>query len=70
MKFEKVVLLIRKDGIEANCFCVAVDVGFEKAKNVSRFLSSFYNTTFTKLKLDLLNESVEFDIIWLNGSGN
>lgn len=68
VKYEKVVMLIRKDGIEASCYCVAVDAGFAKAKNVSRFLSTFYNTTFTELKMDLLKEEVQIDFLWLNGA--
>lgn len=68
VKYEKVAKLIRKDGIEASCYCVAVDAGFTKAKNVSRFLSYFYNTTFTELKMDLLKEETQIDFLWLNGS--
>lgn len=68
MKYEKVVKLVRNDGIEASCYCVAVDAGFEKAKNVSRFLSTFYNTTFTKLKTELLKEDTRIDFLWLNSS--
>ncbi len=67
VKYEKVIKLIRKDGIEASCYCVAVDAGFKKGKNVSRFLSTFYNTTFTKLKMELLKEDQEVEFLWLNG---
>lgn len=68
VKYEKVIKLIRKDGIEASCYCVAVDAGFSKAKSVSRFLTTFYNTTFTELKLELLKEDSQVEFFWLNGS--
>lgn len=68
IKYEKVVKLIHKEGLEANCYCVAVDAGFEESKNVSRFLSSFYDTTFTELKMKLLIEGVQIDYLWLNKS--
>jgi len=67
VRYEKVVTLIRKDEIEASCYSVAVDAGFKKAKDVSRFLSTFYNTTFTELKMKLLKKEVQIDFFWLNG---
>ena len=68
VKYEKVVRLISKEGLDAGCYSVAVDAGFGKSKNVSRFLSTYYDTTFTKLKVNLLKKSVQIDFIWLNGS--
>ena len=67
IKYEKVVRLIHKDGIDTNCYSVAIDAGFGEPKNVSRFLSSFYDTTFTKLKMDLLEEDHQSNFLWLNG---
>ncbi len=66
MKYEKVVHLILKEGVEASCYAVALDAGFEKAKKVSMFLSSFYNTNFTELKMELLQNDVQIDFLWLN----
>lgn len=63
MKYEKVVTLIREDGINANCYSVAIDAGFGKAKSVSRFLSSFFNTNFTELKIKLLQEDGLIDFL-------
>lgn len=68
VKYEKIVLLIREEGVDATCYSVAVDTGFGKAKNGSRFLSSHYDTTFTELKMDLLKENVQIDFQWYNGS--
>jgi AraC-like DNA-binding protein len=68
IKYEKVVRLIHKDGIDTNCYSVAIDAGFGEPKNVSRFLSSFYDTTFTKLKMDILVENHHDNFLWLNGS--
>lgn len=68
MKYEKVVLLIREEGLKASCYSVAVDAGFKKSKTVSRFLSSFYNTNFTELKVELLKKDVQIDFMWYNGS--
>jgi AraC-like DNA-binding protein len=67
IKYEKVVRLIHKDGIDTNCYSVAIDAGFGEPKNVSRFLSSFYDTTFTKLKMELLEEDHQSNFLWLNG---
>jgi len=52
VKYEKMVLLILEEGLDATCYSVAVDSGFGSAKNGSRFLSSHYDTTFTELKMD------------------
>jgi|AntRauTorckE6833_2_1112554.scaffolds.fasta_scaffold04424_4 AraC-like DNA-binding protein len=68
MKYEKVVTLIIEDWINANCYSVAVDAGFGNAKSVSRFLSSFFNTNFTELKMDLLKGDVQIDFQWYNES--
>lgn len=68
IKYEKVVRLIHKDGIEASCYSVAIDAGFSEPKNVSRFLASFYDTTFTELKINLLEGNHDDNFMWLNGS--
>ncbi len=54
-KFEKVIWLIREQGVEAGCYSVAVDAGFKDAASLSKFLSSFYETNFTNLKADITN---------------
>jgi len=68
VKYEKMVLLILEEGLDASCYSVAVDSGFGSAKNGSRFLSSHYNTTFTELKMDLLKEDIHINFLWYNGS--
>lgn len=66
MKYEKIVWLIHEEGVNASCYSVAVDAGFEEAKKVSMFLSSYYNTNFTELKMKLLQENAQVKFIWLN----
>jgi len=68
VKYEKMVLLILEEGVDASCYSVAVDTGFGKAKNGSRFLSYHYSTTFTELKMGLLKEDVQVDFLWYDGS--
>ena len=68
VRYEKVVRLIRKDGIDATCYSVAVDAGFGESKKVSMFLSSFYDTNFTKLKMELLQKDAQINFLWLNGT--
>jgi transcriptional regulator GlxA family with amidase domain len=68
VKFEKVVKLISGEGLNASCYSVAVDAGFKKSKNVSAFLSSYYDTNFTSLKMDLLNDEIQINFLWLNGA--
>src|SRR6056297_3480127 len=66
VKYEKMVMLILDEGANATCYSVSVDAGFGSAKNGSRFLSSHFGTTFTKLKMDLLEGDSEIDFQWLN----
>jgi hypothetical protein len=66
IKYEKVVRLIHKGGIDTNCYSVAIDAGFGEPKNLSRFLSTFYERTFTKLKIDLLKQEHQSNFLWLN----
>lgn len=68
VKFEKVVRFICGDGIDASCYSVVVDAGFKNSKNISMFLTSYYDTTFTALKVDLLNDDFQIDFLWLNGT--
>lgn len=68
IKYEKVVWLIRKEGLESSCYCVAVEAGFSRAKNVSMFLSAYYGTNFTELKMRVLKEETKIDLLWLNGA--
>lgn len=70
VKFEKVVKLISGEGLNASCYSVAVDAGFKRSKNVSEFLSSYYDTNFTALKMDLLNNGIQIDFLWLNSAKN
>jgi AraC-like DNA-binding protein len=67
VKYEKMVMLILEEGADATCYSVSVDAGFGSAKNGSRFLSSHYETTFTELKMDLLEGDSENHFQWLNG---
>lgn len=67
VKYEKMVMLILEEGADATCYSVSVDAGFGSAKNGSRFLSSHYETTFTELKMDLLEGYSEIDFQWING---
>lgn len=68
VKYEKMALLILDEGVDASCYSVAVDSGFGTAKNGSRFLSAHYDTTFTELKMELLQENPQIDFLWLNGT--
>ncbi|HLR89443.1 MAG TPA: helix-turn-helix domain-containing protein [Balneolaceae bacterium] len=65
MRYEKVVLSIREHGLNAGCYATAVDVGFSNDAALSRFLSSFYDTTFTKLKEDIVLGRIRVSFVWL-----
>ncbi|TVR19724.1 MAG: AraC family transcriptional regulator [Balneolaceae bacterium] len=67
IKYEKVVRLIRKRGLEAGCYSVAVDTGFKDAASLSKFLSRFYETNFTNLKAEIIKGKVSESYTWLNG---
>lgn len=56
MKYEKVVWLISEEGVDASCYSVAVDTGFGNEIALSKFLKAFYETNFTKLKVEIVNE--------------
>lgn len=57
MRYEKVVWLICDEGLEAGCYSVAVDAGFNSVSGLSKFLSKYHDTNFTNLKADLLTKS-------------
>lgn len=66
MKYEKVVRLFREQGLETGCYSVDVDAGFRNAAALSKFLSTFYETNYTDLKLEILNGEVLVASTWLN----
>jgi AraC-like DNA-binding protein len=68
VKFEKVVRLIREHGLDAGSYPVAIGAGFRNEKALSAFLSSFYQTNFTLLKTEILQEREPVDYKWLNGA--
>lgn len=57
MRYEKVVWLICDEGVEAGCYSIAVDAGFNSVSGLSKFLSKYHDTNFTNLKADLLTKS-------------
>ena len=46
--------MIRRDGLEAFSYGIAVEAGLRDAAALSKFLSSHFDTNFTRLKEELL----------------
>lgn len=54
VRYRKVVQMIRRDGLEAFSYGIAVEAGLRDAAALSKFLSSHFDTNFTRLKEELL----------------
>lgn len=67
MRYEMLVHLIWKEGLEAGSYPVAIDAGFNNSTALSKFLSTYYETNFTLLKRAIFKGELQYDFKWLNG---
>ena len=54
VRYKKVIQLIKRYGLEAASYRVAVGAGHRDASALSKFLSSHFDTNFTRLKDEIL----------------
>lgn len=54
LKYEQIIQLIEKQGLNAGSFAVAIDAGFRNHEALSKFLIRHYGTNFTRLKVEVL----------------
>lgn len=71
VRYEKIVFLIQKQGWDATSQFVAIETGIGvTSDSLYKFLSRYYNTTFTQLRQQILNEERRVKFVWLNGWTN
>lgn len=68
IRYEKIIVLIKKKDINASCYCVAVESGLKDGKALSKFLSNNFNTNFTILKQKVLKGNEHYKYRWLDNN--
>jgi len=54
VRYKKVIQLIKRDGLEAASYAVAVEAGLRDASALSKFLKLHFDKNFTRLKEEIL----------------
>ncbi len=66
VRYDTIILLIMENGWESKSIYIAYKSGLgSNSDSLYKFLKSHYNTTFTRLKKEVLSKEFEVDFVWL-----
>lgn len=67
VRYETIIFLIRENGWESNSLHIAYKSGVgTTSDSLYKFLKWHYNTTFTRLKNEVLTKKYEINFAWLS----